>query len=604
MKGFILFLVTPFIVTSAIAESSYNSGDVNIEPDDIGGPDAYGYSWIDNDSAGGPVYDWIDITAYGTRVFGLADDNNVGPFPIGFEFPYYWYMVDHLWIYSNGHISFSSNANYDHPFSGIPFSGLPNDLVAILVGDLDFTQGNGECWYYTNGLDTFIVSYLHVTEWADTTASHTFQCILSAADSTIRFQYGPNSGDFRDPANQHRCVIGIEDCSGTIGSEYMHDLQPYYRLWHDSLAIEFHPEPDSGFHIHDIAVKNGLNETSGAEFMPLNEPYSLKVQLENVGNQSEDFSVRCRVRRGFTTVYDETETFSGIEPGVIMWHDFPQAFIPDQASSHRVYFDMYMTGDMCAYNNSKMVELVSYQLPQVVRYCDDIPETGRIVDGDSAGFAVGFQIPEGIEILSAAFYVSHFYANSDANIKILSDDGSGKPDELNPLAIEPVNVLATGWVSADLSFYDLLLTRNRMFYVAVTTNDTSGFLFGMDQSPPLSNRGWIYYNDEILPDFYRFHMDIMFKMSASPWSEGGCPYVVGDVNNDGNSNGIDVIYSVNFFKGGPAPVDTCECLGHDYIETADVDNSCSFNALDITRMINYYKGESYLDPCGDCLPPE
>ena len=114
----------------------------------------------------------------------------------------------------------------------------------------------------------------------------------------------------------------------------------------------------------------------------------------------------------------------------------------------------------------------------------------------------------------------------------------------------------------------------------------------------------MYQDGEILPDMYRFDMDIMFKMSVSSWAEGGCPYVVGDVNNDGISNGLDVIYSVNFFRGGPAPVDTCECLGRDFIETADVDNSCSFNALDITRMVSYYKGEMFLDPCADCLPPE
>ncbi|MEO0102427.1 MAG: hypothetical protein ABIK81_01850, partial [candidate division WOR-3 bacterium] len=62
----------------------------------VGGPDAYGYRWIDSDTTapGAPVYNWIDITGIGDTIRGLADDNVLGPFPIGFDFPYYWYTVN------------------------------------------------------------------------------------------------------------------------------------------------------------------------------------------------------------------------------------------------------------------------------------------------------------------------------------------------------------------------------------------------------------------------------------------------------------------------------------------------------------------------------
>jgi hypothetical protein len=41
------------------------------------GPDAYGYTWLSSDDAGGPTYSWIDISTDGTEVAGLADDNSV-----------------------------------------------------------------------------------------------------------------------------------------------------------------------------------------------------------------------------------------------------------------------------------------------------------------------------------------------------------------------------------------------------------------------------------------------------------------------------------------------------------------------------------------------
>ncbi|TES92186.1 MAG: T9SS type A sorting domain-containing protein [Candidatus Cloacimonadota bacterium] len=204
-----------------------------------GDTDEYGYYWLDSNEPGGPIYNWIDITGIGTKVNGLIDDNNVGPFSIGFDFPYYWYKRNQFWVNSNGAISFSDPQVYIPQIFGfyIPNPNPPNDLLIPYGADLIFEGvDTAECYYYTNNVDTFVVSYIKVPgmEMGQPIGTHTFQLILTRQDSCIYFQYGKqyNSYSFLNCA-------GIEDESGSIG------LQVFYWDRPDSgYAVKFIP-PDS-----------------------------------------------------------------------------------------------------------------------------------------------------------------------------------------------------------------------------------------------------------------------------------------------------------------------------------------------------------------------
>jgi hypothetical protein len=84
---------------------------------------------------------------------------------------------------------------------------------------------------------------------------------------------------------------------------------------------------------------------------------------------------------------------------------------------------------------------------------------------------------------------------------------------------------------------------------------------------------------------------------------GNCVYVTGDVNNSGIFNGLDVTYGVNFFKGGPAPLYSCECTpGNIWYVAGDINNSCTYNGLDITFGVSYLKGGPDPLACEDCPP--
>jgi len=94
--------------------------------------------------------------------------------------------------------------------------------------------------------------------------------------------------------------------------------------------------------------------------------------------------------------------------------------------------------------------------------------------------------------------------------------------------------------------------------------------------------------------------DDAFTIYSSPSS---CEYVTGDINDSGETNGLDVVFMVNYFKGGNLPSYVCQCTpGNSWYVAGDVNNSCSFSGLDVTYLVGFLKGGSSLLPCQDCPP--
>jgi len=58
-------------------------------------------------------------------------------------------------------------------------------------------------------------------------------------------------------------------------------------------------------------------------------------------------------------------------------------------------------------------------------------------------------------------------------------------------------------------------------------------------------------------------------------------FIRGDANGSGALNGVDVVFLVNYFKGGPAPVP---------IESGDANGNGVTNGLDVVYLVNYFKG--------------
>ncbi|HEX7878961.1 MAG TPA: FlgD immunoglobulin-like domain containing protein [Candidatus Eisenbacteria bacterium] len=190
-----------------------------------GGPDAAGYRWIDSDEANGPLFNWVDISGIGTDTGITGDDQNLGPFALGFAFNHYGTSFTGIRVCSNGFLSFTSSAT---PFTntGVPNAAAPSDLVAPFWDD--FNPANaGTIYYYQDVANNrFIVQYDAVSYYADDLSSNTFQVIINK-DGTIVFQYL----DIDSPSNAG--TVGLQNAAGTVGLQVAFN-QAYV---HNELAV-------------------------------------------------------------------------------------------------------------------------------------------------------------------------------------------------------------------------------------------------------------------------------------------------------------------------------------------------------------------------------
>lgn len=197
-----------------------------------GGPDAFGYRWIDSDEPGGPTFTWIDISGTGTPVFsGYYDDRNEGPLPIGFSFPYYGQTFDTFRVCSNGWLSFTSTlTSYNNQV--LPNTGAPENLLALFWDDLRVDPANGRQVYYQVVDGKLVVQYNNI-ERLSSGGPYTFEVILYPT-GTIVFQYLSMQG-----TRLNEATVGIQNAAKDDGLTVVFNAA----YVHDNLAIRLGPVP-------------------------------------------------------------------------------------------------------------------------------------------------------------------------------------------------------------------------------------------------------------------------------------------------------------------------------------------------------------------------
>jgi hypothetical protein len=249
-----------------------------------GGPDAFGYQWIDSTEPGGPVYDWIEISGTGTSTitYGVSgfygDDNFSEPIDFGFDFPFYGIDRTYFHVDINGEFLLTENTwyhhyttandiwktdgnmfNYSYPIPG--YTQMPA-LIAIYWDDLHADEGIGDIYFQTFGTapNRYCVVEWHNVRFHAGTGGDPTLCfeVIFHEDGEMVFQYqnvaNGQTGSVCPHDYGQSCTIAIQNDTADIGLCYLREIvengqyigiEPYGNILQNELAISFYLGEDN-----------------------------------------------------------------------------------------------------------------------------------------------------------------------------------------------------------------------------------------------------------------------------------------------------------------------------------------------------------------------
>jgi len=248
-----------------------------------GGPDAFGYRWADSHDPLGPAFHWEDITATGTPIPLNGDDQNLGPFPLPFAFPFYGNTFTSFRISSNGWVRFTNTTSALSNYA-LPSTSAPENLLAAWWDDLDFrsASGSAQAFYHYDGTK-FIISFINVPHYSSG-GPYTFQILLYPS-GTVDYQYLDMQS-----TRLNEATIGIQNATKDVGLTVVYNAA----YVENNLRVRFSSRP------------GWLTVTPASGVTPAGQKDTLVVGFDATGLEDGDHSGVVRIA---SNDLDESTTF-------------------------------------------------------------------------------------------------------------------------------------------------------------------------------------------------------------------------------------------------------------------------------------------------------
>ncbi len=580
------------------------------------GPDRYGYYIYDNTDVANalhPTYGWVEIVpglgGSGARInFTDTDDKSV-LVTLPFSFVYYGKPYTRIIVCTNGFISPDTSrmdmaGNYWANFFNwpIPDPGNAKAQISPFWDDLQISSSGNLGVFAWND----IANHRYVIEWSgathrNTSATETFEIIIYdpsyypnvTGDAEMLFQYSTITNN---DAEENYCSVGLESMDELDGIQYTFDNinSPGAAPVANGRAIKIttnnnrggikgvadllDTDIDSGV---NITVSNGshtVSASNGAYLVRDLVPGSYDVDAEKIGyfpGATSGVEVTANMSaQGINFALNPCPVPTNLTASHGLLHRVELGWI---GVSHENFigYDIYRS----LWQNSEYVKLNTDPV-LVTNYTDNTVPDSSIY----------------------WYYVTAKYSSAEWTAESKPSNKESGTAGVPPGAMQGRVTEIDGTTPIEGV---LIRALNGAAEIRRDTTDASGNYF-------LPSLPVIQVNLEASKDTYNTRTQysiqvisddtIAVNLNLSP--EGAnCDYVVGDANGSNTLNGLDVTYSVSYFKGGAAPTYTCECtVGHTWYVTGDVNGSCSFNGLDVTYMVSYFKGGPLVHPCPDCPP--
>jgi hypothetical protein len=279
-----------------------------------GGPDSFGYVWIDSDEPGGPVFKYTDISTTGTPVFGLSDDNIVGPFNIGFDFWYYGDVKSQFWINSNGCIGFTSNYITIQNTTLPSNSSVYKDFIAWMWDDLECKTGSSQVFYQSYP-DKLIIQFKNYERHYHTGLTMNAEVEIYKNGKIIILY-----NNFSQGINLDSCTVGLQSSNPSLGLQVVYNA--YYL--HNDLALFFRVPGDF---ITDVDPAYGTIPQGGSSVITITYdsrdyipgPYTQELSLESNDLNKPDFIINNTMNvyspakfSGYVYDLDNDEPLNGV----------------------------------------------------------------------------------------------------------------------------------------------------------------------------------------------------------------------------------------------------------------------------------------------------
>jgi hypothetical protein len=226
----ILIVSTVFSQTSAekklafANKIAYKKAHPVVHPLKNSGADTFGYNWKDNTEPG-CSYSWHEISGTGLNLEpGIdEDDEQYGPFDIGFNFPFYENTFSQFYFSTNGAIMFE-NDSWDYEYYNIPSDDAEQDkFIAWHWTDLEMLSDNNAAVYFQNFGSYSIIEFENYSDIEDASYIATMQVVLYQ-NGNIELRYkdvdlGLNYDNYYS--------VGIQD-SPTTGMGIAYDVNDFF----------------------------------------------------------------------------------------------------------------------------------------------------------------------------------------------------------------------------------------------------------------------------------------------------------------------------------------------------------------------------------------